>query len=115
MSENLNDIFTNVSSDIPINGTASTSATDDGIVVEIVNSANSLRHSYVIYPELTMKEVIDACKVDLGLASSENQLIYEYNGETNSDMTATVKQVGIVSGAKLLVHPSGMVAAALVA
>lgn len=114
MSENLNDIFTNTSSDTPINETTTTAA-DDSIVVEIVNSANSLRHSYVIYPELTMKEVIDACKVDLALASSENQLIYEYNGETQSDMTITVKQLGIVSGSKLLVHPSGMVASTIVA
>lgn len=107
MSENLNDIFTTTSSDTPINAAP---AADDSIIVEIVNSANSLRHSYVIYPELTMKEVIDACKVDLALASSESQLIYEYNGETNSDMSITVKQLGIVSGSKLLVHPSGMVA-----
>lgn len=111
MSENLNDIFTNTSSDTPIN--EAPAAADDSIIVEIVNSANSLRHSYVIYPELTMKEVIDACKVDLALASSESQLIYEYNGETNSDMTTTVKQLGIVSGSKLLVHPSGMVASIL--
>ena len=112
MKENLNDIFTNVGNETPLN--AEMDATNDGMTVEIVNSANNARNSYTLYPENTLGEVLDVCKVDLSLASSGNQINFEFNGNTYSDPNLTVEKIGIVNGAKLLVHPSGQVAAEVI-
>jgi len=113
MSENLNDIFTNEGSETPINAPV-TGTGDGGITVEIVNSANQSRNSYTLYPENTLGEVLNACKNDLGLASSGNQINFEFNGNTYSDPSLTVEKIGLVNGSKLLVHPSGMVAATII-
>lgn len=109
MTENLNDIFANVGTETPL--TTETGTGDGGITVEIVNSANNARNSYTLYPENTLAEVLNACKVDLSLVSSGNQINFEFNGNTYSDPKLTVEKIGLVNGAKLLVHPSGQVAA----
>lgn len=108
MNENLNDLFTNIEGETPINTAGYDN--DGGIVVEIVNSANTSRRNYTLFPENTLGDVLDACKADLGLTSSGNQVNFEFNGKTFSDPSLTVEKIGLVDGAKLLVHPSGMVA-----
>lgn len=113
MNQELNDIFVDVNTETPIDNSADV-PTDDGIKIEIVNSANNARNSYIVYPENTLAEVIAATYAkddDLGLRSSGEQLIFEYEGQTYSDTNLTVKKLGFVNGSKLLVHPSGTVAA----
>lgn len=105
MTDNLNDVFANTGNDIPL-----TAGADDGINVEIVNSANNLRNTYVLYPENTLEKVLAVCQDGLGLASSEKQVSFELNGNTYSDPRLTVEKLGLVNGAKLLVHPNGKVA-----
>jgi hypothetical protein len=113
MSENLNDIFTDESNETPINA-PTTGAEDGAITVEIVNSANKNRRNFTLYPENTLREVLEACKSQLALTSSGNQINFEYNGVTYSDPSLTVEKIGLVDGSKLLVHPSGMVAATII-
>ena len=112
MTENLNDIFTNADNGTPIN--AATDSGDGGLTVEIVNSGNGAKNSYTLYPENTLREVLDACKNDLSLASSGNQINFEFNGNTYSDPNLTVEKIGLVNGAKLLVNPNGQVAAEVI-
>ena len=107
MTQNLNDIFANVGDETTIDTTTNAG---DSITVEIVNNANNARNNYTLYPENTLEDVFNACKQDLSLGSG-NQINFEYNGITYSDPALTVKKIGMVNGAKLLVHPSGMVAA----
>ncbi|MBR4072915.1 MAG: hypothetical protein IKK24_03125 [Clostridia bacterium] len=114
MNENLNDIFSNSGNDVPLNVSEDGSSADE-ITVEIVNSANDASRSYTIYPENTLKDVLNVCKNDLGLASSGNQLNFEIDGTTYSDPNLTVQKLGISNGTKLLINPSGKVAAELAA
>lgn len=106
MNENLNDIFANVQTDTPMGETA----LDDGLTIDVCNSAGGASHKYKVYPENSLREVLDICKNDLGLASSGEQVVFEFNGKTCSDPRLTVKDFGIVDGGKLLINPNGKVA-----
>ena len=105
MSENLNDLFAPETEDqfAPVQA-------DDGIVVELVNSANNARGKFEFYPESTLQQVIDICKSKLAMNAGVEQVRVEYNGKTFSDPNLTFEQLNIVSGSKLLVNPSGTVA-----
>lgn len=103
MTENLNDIFADVQNETPMGGS-------DELEIEICNRAGGASHKYKVFPENTLREVLDVCKNDLGLASSGDQVVFEFNGKTNSDPNTTVAEFGIVDGGKLLINPNGKVA-----
>lgn len=106
MSENLNDIFADVTN-TPANDSSDCGA---GIKVDIYNSASRANGTYEIYPENTIEEVFNVCKNDLCPAANMQDVIFEYNGQSDSDLSKTVKQLGIVDGSKLLFNPNGRVA-----
>lgn len=106
MNENLNDIFADVQADTPMSG----APVEDGLTIDICNSAGGASHKYKVYPENTLREVLEICKNDLGLASSGEQVVFEFNGKTCSDPSITVEGFGIVDGGKLLINPNGKVA-----
>lgn len=110
MTENLNNLFTDVENETPLN--APVEGNDGGLNVEIVNTANGARNRFTLYPETTLREILDVCKAANLFTDSVvgAQLNYEYNGDTYSDPNLTVEKIGIVDGSKLLIHPSGTVA-----
>lgn len=113
MNENLNELFTNIEGETPINAPDNNNNNGDAIVIEIVNSANTLSGKFGVYPENTLAEVLEECRNALALASSGQQVNFECNGKTFSDPKLTVADIGIADGGKLLIHPNGRVAGEL--
>ena len=101
MTQNLNEIFTE----------ANTQTNDGAMVIEIANSTNNKSGSYEVFPENTLAEVINICRAEMGISDAIEKINFEVNGKTYSDPTLTVAEVGLANGTKLLIHPSGRVAA----
>lgn len=99
---NLNDIFTEE--------TAPVSAEADGIIVDVLNTANNASGKYTVYPESTMRDVLSICQ-DISLNENDApHCVFECNGKTTSDLSMTCSDFGLIEGGKLLINPNGKVA-----
>ena len=107
MNQELNDIFVDVNNDPHIDNSSAVPS-GNGIEIEIVNTTNSARDGYIVYPENTLAEIIAATYEkddDLGLRSSGMHLIFEYEGQFYSDLNLTVNKLGFVNGGRLIIYP----------
>ena len=103
MSEtNLNEIFAEE--------TTTPVAENDALEIDICNRANGASRKYKVFPENSLGEVLNICKKDLGLASSGDDVVFEFNGKTTANPATTVSKFGLVDGGKLLINPNAKVA-----
>lgn len=98
----LNDIFTEENTRVKKDA--------DGMRIEIVNTANAASANYTVYPENTMRDILNICgDIALGKGDAEH-CVFEFEGRSSSDLNLTCEEFGIVNGSKLLVNPNGKVA-----
>lgn len=77
----------------------------DEYEIEVCNPFGGAKCMCKVFPNNTLREILDVCKNDLGLANCWNYVTFEFDRRVTSDPNVTVAEFRIADGGKLLIYP----------